>query len=490
MSHPRGFSFLWREICASDVLAVRESNARAGTTRFLRTLRGLMGTLMKQPFSGFVLVCLLLSALARGSAQTPDASAVPWVEWDRATEHVVSAAGDAGAAYPRAKQLSNGEILLAYHCGAGLGDYGAAITLRKSRDGGATWYQTQQIEHARERGFWGFSNPDFVELGNGRLLLVCAARGKPDRRSEDEFTSEGRHSGLRIRFSADYGNTWGPPRMIAAGIGRVWEPSIVRLSGGELEIFYANESPDLQAENSSQCIECIRSRDMGQTWSHGTVVSEDANCRNGMPAALALANGHVVCSQEVVGRATSPWIADTLQGRTDGFHLAQDQYDFGAAPFLARAPDGSTLLAYHSQELQAPNFKHLPMAWMFSQIYVQRGDAEAGNFGPASCPWPPAANRLTGAFFPSLLVLNDRTLVALASFISVRPNHSTSTVVRWIQGTLHGVPVAAATGGTAAVVSPGKKTAAPTGGATSPHRSVASSTLNSTSRDEAADGVR
>jgi hypothetical protein len=411
---------------------------------------------MKQPLSGYILICLLVWPFAPGSGQLPGASAAPWVEWDRSSEHVVSAAGDLGAAYPRAKQLSNGEILLAYHYGAGLGDYGASIALRKSRDGGVTWYQTQEVEHARERGFWGFSNPDFVELGGGRLLLVCAARGKPDRHSEDEFISEGRHSGLRIRFSDDYGNTWGPPRMIAAGIGRVWEPSIVRLPSGELEIFYANESPDLEVENSSQCIECIRSENGGQTWSHGTVISEDANCRNGMPAALALDNGHVVCSQEVVGLPTSPWIADTLQGRTHAYHLAQDQYDFGAAPFLARGPDSCTLLTFHSQLLQAPNFKHLPMAWMFSQVYVQRGDAAAGNFGPASCPWPLAESR-TGAFFPSLLVLNDRTLVALASFITVHPNHSTSTVVRWIKGTLNSVPAASTIDRTAAEANQGNK---------------------------------
>jgi hypothetical protein len=218
------------------------------------------------------------------------------------------------------------------------------------------------------------------------------------------------------------------------------------------------------------CIECIRSEDGGQSWSHGTVISEDANCRNGMPAALALGNGHVVCSQEVVGLPTSPWIADTSQGRTRAYHLAQDQYDFGAAPFLARGPDGSTLLAFHSQLLQAPNFKHLPMAWMFSQIYVQRGDAEAGNFGPASCPWPPAQSR-TGAFFPSLLVLNDRSLVALASFITVHPNHSTSTVVRWIKGTLNSLPVAPGADRTAAEGIQGKKAllaASPDAGKTLP----------------------
>jgi hypothetical protein len=390
---------------------------------------------MKQSAVRFLLVCCLLLPTAPAGANPPpeNSAGTPWVEWDRSTEHIVSAANDPGAAYPRAKQLSNGEILLAYHHDGGVGDYGAGVTLRKSRDGGATWYQTQEIERPAERGFWGFSNPDVIELGSGHLLLVSAARGKPGRFSGDWFAAEGRHSGLRLRFSDDYGATWSAPRMIAAGRGRVWEPSIVRLPGGEIEIFYANESPELEVEGSSQCIESIRSPDGGQTWTSPSIISEDPGCRNGMPAALALSNGHVVCGQEVVGRATSPWIADTVEGETRDYHLAQNQYDFGAAPFLARAPDGSTLLAFHSQLLQAASFKRLPMAWMFSQIYVQRGDAEAGNFGPASCPWPKAEPG-TGAFFPSLLVMKGGTLVALASFITVHPNRTSSTVVRWIKG--------------------------------------------------------
>jgi hypothetical protein len=411
---------------------------------------------MMHPAARFVLVCFLVFRAASGIAQVPatGASADSWVQWDPASERIVSAARDAGAAYPRARQLSNGEILLAYHHSAGLGDYGAGITLRKSRDGGATWYETLEIERPKERGYWGFSNPDFIELAPGRLLLVSAAR-------DDEFLSEGRHSGLRVRFSDNYGSSWGPPRMIAAGRGRVWEPSIVRLPGGEIEIFYANESPDLEQEGSSQCIEAIRSADGGRTWSAPTLISEDAGCRNGMPAALTLGNGHVVCAQEVVGRPNSPWIADTLHGRTRESHLAQDQYDFGAAPFLARAPDGSTLLAFHSQLLQPAAFKRLPMSWMFSQIYVERGDSLAGNFGPASCPWPPAEMR-TGAFFPSLMVMNDGTLVALASFITVHPDRRTSTVVRWIKGRL------TASGARPSAVPAKKLAASSAGGAASP----------------------
>ena len=314
-----------------------------------------------------------------------------------------------------------------------MGNCGSRVTLRKSRDGGATWYQTQEVERPEGKIFWGFSNPDFIELGKGRLMLVSAARGKADPRSRNGFLSECEHSGLRLRFSDNYGVTWGAPRMIAGGQGRIWEPSIVRLSDEELEIFYAIEAPALMAEGSTQCIESIRSLDGGQSWSAPSLISQQPGGRNGVPAPLVLSNGHVVCAQEVVGLATSPWIVDTFHGQARDYWLAQDQYEFGGAPFLTRAPDGSTLLIFHSQCRQASFLKRLPGSWLLSDIFVQRGDPEASHFGPASCPWP-TVNGLAGAFFPSLMVMNGRTLVALASFITVHPDHTSSTVVRWIKG--------------------------------------------------------
>ena len=275
---------------------------------------------MRHPTACIVLIGWLLIVRTTPAVRAQSDS---WIEWDRATEHVVSAAHDTAAASPRARQLSNGEILLVYHHGETYGNCGSRVTVRKSRDGGATWYHTQEIDGPRERGFWGFSNPDFIELGSGRLLLVSAARGKADPGTTNGFLTECQRSGLRVRFSDDYGASWGPPRMIVGGQGRVWEPSVVRLPSGELQIFYAIESPALMADGASQSIESVRSLDGGQTWSSPAVVSHQTGCRNGVPTTLALSNGHVLCGQEVVGLETSPWIADTFHGQTRGYHLAQ-----------------------------------------------------------------------------------------------------------------------------------------------------------------------
>jgi hypothetical protein len=369
------------------------------------------------------------------------ASAADWITWDRATDRVVSHT-DKAAAYPRARRLSNDDILLGYHHGGGAGEYGTWVTLRRSRDGGKTWADTRDVEGPEEPQFWGFSNVDFIELdgGGGQLLFVTAARGKaePDK---DVFLSECERSELRLRFSNDYGVTWGKPISVARGRGRVWEPSLVQLPGGELEIYYACEAPDLRrAGRQNQRIEVVRSLDRGRTWTQPAEVSQHPGMRNGMPAAIVLTNGKVACAQEMVGDKESPWISFTLRGKRVEEIVAQRAYGFGAAPALLRTPDDRVSLAFHSGFQRPPAPADAPVPWMFTSVWVQRGNAEGKDFGAGTQPWPDLDER-TGMFFPSLFMKDADTVVALASCITQTGDaSSTRTNVRWIEGKL---PVAA-----------------------------------------------
>src|SRR5690349_15014015 len=58
---------------------------------------------------------LLRSALAFAAILfAADPGMADWITWDRASDRVVSHT-DKAAAYPRARRLSNGDILLGYH---------------------------------------------------------------------------------------------------------------------------------------------------------------------------------------------------------------------------------------------------------------------------------------------------------------------------------------------------------------------------------------
>jgi hypothetical protein len=371
-------------------------------------------------------------------AVTPDEST--WVQWDAKSDRIVSHL-DKAAAYPRAKRLSNGDILLGYHHGGGLGEYGTWVTLRKSHDGGASWSDTRDIEQPEPPAFWGFSNIDFIELAPGRLLLVTAARGKAAT-GEPEFLGECKQSALRLRFSDDYGASWSAPAHVAKGRGRVWEPSVVMLPEGTIEIYYANEAPDLDfSDRLDQRIELIRSRDSGSTWSEPISVAQNPGCRNGMPAALVLANGRVACAQEVVRHHNSPWITQTFGGTKVDEYLAQTTHAFGAAPYLLRSPEGATLLAFHSgfRKPRAP--ETAPVPWMFTNVWIQRGNLEAKNFQDATRPWG-EIDALNGLFFPSLFMKDDQTIVVLASFLTHRENGASTTAIRWIEGKIAPSPPA------------------------------------------------
>jgi hypothetical protein len=154
-----------------------------------------------------------------------------------------------------------------------------------------------------------------------------------------------------------------------------------------------------------------------------------------MPAAIVLKSGHVACAQEMVRDSRSPWITQTEHGEPCDEYFVQMQYGFGAAPFLVAAIDGSTLLAFHSSTRRPASPPGASLSWMFANVWVQRGDSEARNFGPATQPWPDL-DASTGAFFASLLMKDERTVVALASFITQPTGEPARTVVRWIEGKL------------------------------------------------------
>jgi hypothetical protein len=138
----------------------------------------------------------------------------------------------------------------------------------------------------------------------------------------------------------------------------------------------------------------------------------------------------------MVGDNVSPWISFTLRGKRVEETVAQRAYDFGAAPALLRAPDDTVLLAFHSGHRRPPAPPGAPVPWMFTNIWVQRGSAEAREFGTGSKPWGDIDAR-SGLFFPSLFMKDAETVVVLASCIKQPGDASTSsTNVRWIEGRL------------------------------------------------------
>ena len=100
----------------------------------------------------------------------------------------------------------------------------------------------------------------------------------------------------------------------------------------------------------------------------------------------------------MVGEHVSPWISFTREGRRVEETVAQRDHGFGAAPSLLRTPEDQVLLAFHSGFQRPPAPADAPVPWMFTNVWVQRGNAKAKDFGAGTQPWP-KLNPRSGMFF-------------------------------------------------------------------------------------------
>lgn len=125
-------------------------------------------------------------------------------------------------------------------------------------------------------------NAEIIELKDGRLMYAWLYRTNYD-------NSRG-PSKIMAAYSTDGGHTWQNEQVIYTatdtyGLG-VWEPAMIQLPSGELQIYFANEA---SAGGRSQNISMRRSFNGGRSWQPGTeIVSYRNGSRDGMPVPVYL----------------------------------------------------------------------------------------------------------------------------------------------------------------------------------------------------------
>jgi hypothetical protein len=326
------------------------------------------------------------------------------------------------AAYPRMLQLGGDTLFLAYHGGDENNSWDN-IYLRKSFDRGNSWSDPEVLMEDNDPNYWGFANPEFVELDNGRILMAFTGRGRPD---------DNQHDNIQVMHSDDRGATWSSPRIVA--YGRSWEPAMIQHPNGEVLMFYSSEArwwgTDQEIE---QEILLVTSENDGISWSNPESVAYSNGNRDGMPVPIVLREGKgLAFAIESVGNTDSPWILhSSLSDRysSDGLiarELAapKNLVNFGGGPYLIQLPTGETILSCHDT-----GGRTIGSDWMKNTMYVLIGDEEARNFGSVSYPFPdlPADE---GAFFNAIHSLDANTIIALGSR-NFSDGHSE---VHWVTG--------------------------------------------------------
>lgn len=323
--------------------------------------------------------------------------------WDTQSLSVVFPKGG----YARLIELQDGRLLA---CAESNG-----IRVAFSNDKGKTWTDEKVI--APNSSQWPNCVPDLIQLQDGTLIVAYNPRAQKPYSPERPFC-------IRLRRSTDGGTTWSKEITVYDGgytwEDGCWEPSLLELPSGELQLYFADESP--YTSNADQQISLCRSLDGGLSWSRPQCVSYRSGFRDGMPVPVLLKDRSeiVVAIEDNGWKGIGDFIPTTVRTTLNNnwkknVYVAADSksrqkaVDYnhcpvakGGAPYLRVLPNGETVLSHQSTHGIGDNHK----------MYCYVGDRKARNFKAMTCPFRLEAGQQ--AMWNSLAVIDTGVVVAVA----------------------------------------------------------------------------
>lgn len=345
------------------------------------------------------------------------------IGWDFSQESYINS-----GVYARVKKMQNGKLAMVYSAGSD-------VYFVTSADGGYTWDYVRQVAHD-SKNIYNYTNSELIQLQNGTLMYAWNARPK------DQNNPGGPYK-IMAKYSIDNGYTWkNEQNLFIAGTTSnegCWEPSMLQLPSGELQVYFANE---YLVNNDNQNISMMRSFDNGTTWKTPEVVSFRSGSRDGMPVPLILKNGNdLIFAIEDNGlngnfkpvmihtSLTDNWSSGTVSGDSPNRWPALSSNEdlassiYAGAPYLIQLSTGETLLSIQSGEgrLSPNSLDHALM-----QVYV--GNNAAQNFLCKSTPFPFLTNSSANVLWNNLCQINDSTVMAVSSISNLSTNNGIWTV--------------------------------------------------------------
>lgn len=278
------------------------------------------------------------------------------------------------AQYPRLKKKADGSYILFFQYAT----YGPHIYYAHSKDlvhweAPEVLYNAELYRYKDERlpngaGVTYFVNCDAVVLQNGDILAVTSYRNKEKYRDYPEL------AGIYLRRSTDGGRTWSTETSIYKGVN--WEPSIIELSSGEIQIFFSQVSPGiarwgLKEDRNSTGTAMISSTDGGYTWTPNVTeapwqakiafqqyvldVEGSPSFTDQMSVVTELYDGSLaaVCESKDADKkfhisviySDAAWSAAPDYDKT-GPADRQSNLFVGAAPYIRKMPSGEVVIGY------------------------------------------------------------------------------------------------------------------------------------------------
>jgi len=314
------------------------------------------------------------------------------------------------AEYPRLLRVSADTLLLTYHGGDGTSgqtDHWQNIYLPRSTDNGQTWSAPEKIlDKTRtwlSNGWYRFTNADMTRLKNGWVIITWSANANPETNQNCQ---------VFVMISKDGGQTWGDPITVLRG--RCWEPQIVQLPGGELELLVSSEAYwwDNQRSNLLQEIVCARSTDNGLTWTAQRRAAFTPGCRDGMPVQIVMqGNKGILCTIESINSDKNPsilwrplngeWDSADWDQQVDSRRWVCDNIRGGCAPYCLQLTTGEILVMGHLNQNGD--------VWQTNREQICVGDNTGHNFAYRTIPFS-TLPRGEGAYYSSLFQKDERTI--------------------------------------------------------------------------------
>lgn len=323
--------------------------------------------------------------------------------WDTTTRQTVFSNGG----YSRIIQLQDGRLMaVCEHTG---------INIAFSSNMGKSW--TSPIKIVNNPSRINECVPDLIQLSDGTIIVAYNPRPQ-------EPYSEDRKFGIRCKYSTDNGATWSEEIFVHDAhhtfADGCWEPSMLELPSGELQLYFADEGP--YTNSNEQQISLTRSFDKGKTWSTPQKVSFRAGYRDGMPAPILLKDqSEIVYAFEDNGWGygdffpttarcsleknwNNYWVNSSSSNRQKTLDPDYCPAATGGAPYLCQLPNGETVISWQSTYNSSTG-----KLTMITAV----GDERAQNFKSLSHPF--IISGTTSVLWNSVAVIDTGVVVAVGS---------------------------------------------------------------------------
>lgn len=321
--------------------------------------------------------------------------------WDLSSRTTVFASG----VYARIIQLQDGRLMATCEHGG--------IEIAFSEDMGKTWGDPVKI--VTNRNNTPNCVPDLIQLKDGTIIVAYNPR------PSEPYTTD-RKFGIRCKRSTDNGVTWSDEIFVNDAQHTFndgcWEPSMLELPSGEVQLYYADEGP--YTSSNEQQITMRRSFDGGQTWGSANNISFRAGYRDGMPVPVLLKDrSTIVVAIEDNGWAgygdffpttvrcdiEKNWkhycVTGDSENRDKTLDLNYCPLIKGGAPYMRVLPSGETVISWQSI------YNHDRTHTMYTAV----GNSDARGFKAVSNPF--FTTNSDRVMWNSLAVIDDGAVVAV-----------------------------------------------------------------------------